>query len=168
MISISHVIVGAAVGTAVGVATGSPVVALAAGFASHLVCDLIPHLDHPPAPKDANDNLIWTPNVYVFAIFDSVIAWLLMAFLWYRYFGYPAFSPFIVGAIGAYLPDFIDNVPFWNKFTRPLPVFKQFHDFHEKIHRVWTKRYPMPRSWVLGVTTQIIAIGVSVLYLLYR
>jgi hypothetical protein len=165
MIATAHVIIGGAVGTAVGLVTQNPFAAVAAGVASHFLCDLTPHLDHPPAPKDSHGDMIWTPSVWVFAVADSLLSFILVLTVWIVFDGFPTLNPFVLGAMGGYLPDFIDNVPFWNKYTRPLPLFKQFHAFHEGIHQVWNQRYPMERYAWLGVITQVIFITVSILFL---
>jgi hypothetical protein len=164
MIATSHMIIGGAVGLAVGSITQNPLVALAAGFVSHLICDTIPHFDHPPAPK-VDGELVWTPAVWLFAFADSFIALSVTLFLWYRFFDFPLASAFVMGAIGGYLPDFIDNVPFWKNSIRTLPGFKQFHNLHEWVHSLWTGRYPMPRFWLLGTLTQLIFVGFSLWYL---
>lgn len=161
MIATAHVIIGGAV----GVATQNPVAGLLAGVASHFVCDTIPHLDHPPAPRNENDELIWTPNVWAFAIIDSAVAGILTLYLWINYFGYPELTPYVVGAFGGYLPDLIDNVPFWNKYLRPLPGFKQFHAFHEWLHDQWETKFPMPKWLWLGIGSQVVAVSLALLYL---
>jgi hypothetical protein len=165
MIATSHVIIGGAVGTAVGVATGSLTAALVAGVVSHLVCDLIPHIDHPPAPF-IDGELQWTKGVYIFAITDSAIAGLVTLFFWFSFFSFPLITPFIMGAIGGYLPDFVDNVPFWNTKTRQLPGLREFHELHDDIHAIWKPYFPMPKNWLIGISTQITLAGASLLYLL--
>ncbi len=170
MVATAHVLVGGAVGTAVGYATGSPVLALGAGIVTHFICDAIPHVDHPPAPYKGTD-LIWTPSIWAFALIDSTLAALIILFFWLRF--PPPHEPyFVFGAIGGYLPDFIDNVPFWKNYIHKLPGFKQFHAFHEATHSFWRKKFPMPREAVwpkwclLGIVTQLIAISLSLVYLL--
>jgi hypothetical protein len=165
MIASAHLIIGGAVGTAVGLVTQDPVAAVAAGVISHFLCDLTPHLDHPPASFDKHGDIIWTPSIYIFAFADSLLGAAVVLAIWIIFIGFPAPSPFLFGAIGGYLPDFIDNVPFWNKFTRPLPGLKQFHSFHERIHKVWTTRYPMEQYAWLGIATQIIFVSFSILFL---
>jgi hypothetical protein len=165
MIATAHVIIGGAVGTAVGLVTQNPVTMVAAGVVSHFLCDLTPHLDHPPALKDKKGDIIWNRAVWIFAFTDSILSLIIVLIVWNKFGEFPASSPFVLGAIGGYLPDFIDNVPFWNKYTRPLPGFKQFHSFHEQIHKVWTTRYPMEQYAWLGITTQVVAVLVAILFL---
>jgi hypothetical protein len=167
MISIAHVLIGGAVGTAVGVATGSTLAALAAGVVTHLVADSIPHFDSPPGGElDKEGQLKWTPGVYAYAFTDSIVAWLIVLFFWYSFYSFPIITPFIAGAFGGYLPDLIDNVPFWKNIFRPWPGFKQFHAFHEAIHENWEKRFPMPPYIWLGILTQVVAVTLSLWYLL--
>ncbi len=162
MIATAHVIIGGAV----GVATQNPVAGLAAGIVSHLVCDTIPHLDHPPAPFDKNGDIVWTPAVWAFAFIDSGTAAILTLYFWVKFFDFPNVTPFVAGVVGGYLPDFIDNVPFWKGFIRSLPGFKQFHAFHDAIHALWRTRFPMPQWAWFGVLTQVAAVSICVLYLL--
>src|SRR4051812_21890688 len=97
MIATSHVIIGGAVGIAIGSVTKNPAAALPAGVISHLVCDLIPHLDTPlnPKYKDKNmEDIIWTKGLYIFAIADSIVAFITILFLWNKYFQLSIYSPF--------------------------------------------------------------------------
>lgn len=165
MIATSHLIIGGSVGVIVGSVTQNPVVALAAGFVSHLICDTIPHWDHPDAPK-INGELVWTKAVWVFAFADSIIGGLIALAIWGRVFEFDLLSPFIWGAAGGYLPDFIDNVPFWKNHIRKTTVFKKFHAFHEGVHKVWQWRYPMPEHWMLGTVSQIVFVVPALWFLL--
>ncbi|MBX4188422.1 MAG: hypothetical protein KW793_04835 [Candidatus Doudnabacteria bacterium] len=167
MIATSHVIVGGTVGVIVGGFTQNPAIALVAGFVSHLICDLIPHIDHPDAPKVDGD-LIFTRRVYNFAISDSVAAFLLTFIMWIHFYDFPTLAPYALGALGGYLPDFIDNVPLWRFKVRRLPVFKQFHELHKAIHAVWQSRFPMPQHWVLGTITQLAVVIPSLWYLFHN
>jgi hypothetical protein len=157
MIATSHVLIGAAAGTAVGIVSQNPVLALAAGFVSHLLADSLPHWDHPDAPK-INGDLVFTKKVYIFAITDSLVAFFLILFLWWNQGELQFFHPLAWGALGGYLPDFMDNVPLWRFQIRTLPGFRHFHKLHEWIHLNWMGRYPMPEHWVLGTITQIITV----------
>jgi len=158
MIATSHVIIGGAVGIAVGTVTQNPAVALAAGIASHLICDAIPHLDTPFRMefKDGYvDQPIWNKKLYIWAITDSLVAFLLTLFLWQRYFDFYFFAPFAWGTLGGYLPDLLDNFPLWSIQIRQFPGLKQFHALHLDIHNLWQFKFPMPDNWPLGTATQI-------------
>ncbi len=164
MIATSHVIIG----SAVGIATKNPALGFAAGIAAHFVCDAVPHLDSPLNPKLVNgryDQIVWTAGYYIFAITDSVIAFLITLFLWHKFDNFSIVSPLAWGAFGAYLPDLIDNFPLWRNRVRSLTIFKQFHYFHLALHNLWRFRYPMNRYWLLGILTQVIFVSFALVYL---
>jgi len=156
MIATSHVIIGGAVGAAVGVLTQNPAAALAAGIVSHLVCDLVPHADYPPNTKFINDEIVWDKSLYIFAITDSGIAFLLTLMIWIFKFDFNFAAPFAWGALGGYLPDLLDNFPFWRFQIRQIYFFRKFHALHKLIHDQWRFRYPMPQYWILGTVTQLV------------
>jgi hypothetical protein len=167
MLTIPHMLVGATTATIVTHATGSPALGFVAAVASHFVLDMIPHLDIPPsAPRiPGTDDVELTPRIWTQIVLDNGIAVLGVAYLWITHFGYPNLTPFVLGAAGGFLPDFIDNVPFWKYSLRKLPGIKQLHKFHEWTHHFWLKRFPMERFAALGVVTQLAAVGLSVWYL---
>lgn len=170
MIATSHVIVGGAVGVAVGTVTKNPAAALAAGIASHLICDFLPHTDsfiHVQTVEGRPDQIKWTKQIYVSAIADSLLAFLITLFVWHKNFQLYFFAPYAWGALGGYLPDLIDNFPLWSKQIQQLPFFKQFHELHAAIHRPWQTRWPMPKFQILGWLTQIIAVSISLWFLLH-
>jgi hypothetical protein len=168
MIATSHVIISGAAAVAVGAITQNPAAALAVGAVSHLLCDRLPHLDYPPNSKfDAHGEIIWDKGLYVFAITDSLVAMILVLFIWYFKFDFRFFSVFAWGALGGYLPDLIDNFPVWKDQLHTMPGFKQFHAFHLWIHNLWRFKYSMPKYWVLGTATQLI-VGLPCLYYLLK
>ena len=121
MLTISHVLIGGAV----GVATANPITAFVAGVASHFVADMVPHLDVPPNSRyNSAGDIIFTKQIYAIAITDVVVSGLLVLYLWKTYFNFPDLHPFVLGAVGGFFPDFLDNVPFWNNKLRPVP-FRQ-------------------------------------------
>jgi hypothetical protein len=163
MITIAHVLVG---GT-IGVATQNPALALIGGVASHFVLDMLPHLDVPPgAKRDKDQNLIWEPSIWLQAFGDVGLSAALIAALWYSYYSFPAITPFVIGAFAGFLPDLIDNVPFWNKPFRASKLGRRFHNFHEWTHITWIYKYPMKRYAWLGILTQVITIGACLRYLI--
>ncbi|HYC80122.1 MAG TPA: hypothetical protein VEC17_03795 [Candidatus Binatia bacterium] len=166
MIATSHLIIGGSVGVIVGSVSQNPLLALIAGVVSHFLCDSLPHWDHPDAPKLPNGDIVWIKKVWIFAFSDSIIGGLIALSIWGIQFNFDLLSPFIWGAAGGYLPDFIDNVPFWKERIRKLVVFQKFHDFHVWIHDNWRFKYPMPEYWILGTITQIILVVPALWYLL--
>ncbi len=171
MVATSHVIVGGTLGAIVAQSTNNPIagaaVALGVGMISHLLCDLLPHLDLPPNAKFIGDDVVWDKNLYRFAIVDSLSAFFIILSIWIIKFDFNFVSPFAWGALGGYLPDFIDNFPMWNEKIRKYYPFKQFHKLHLAIHNVWRPRYPMPKYWILGTVTQIAALSLCALYFPY-
>jgi len=166
MIATSHVIIGGAVGIAVGSVTRNPAAALAAGFIAHIICDAIPHLDSPPGTKIINGKAVWDKKLFTFALTDSLFAFFLILFLWFKYYHLYFFAPFAWGALGSYLPDLIDVFPVWNEQLQKLSLFKQFHSVHLAVHHFWQKKYPMPKYWILGTFSQIIFIIPCLWYIL--
>ncbi len=155
MIATSHVIIGGAV----GILTHNPAAAFAAGVASHLICDSLPHLDAPFKLyyKDNNyDEVIWTKKLIAWALIDSLTAFFLTLYIWNQHFGLEFFSPYAWGALGAYLPDVLDVAPMWRDKIRKISLFKRFHKIHLGVHDLWRFKYTMPKYWFLGATTQII------------
>lgn len=163
MITFSHVLIGGAI----GVATQNPYIGFCAGVASHFVADMIPHLDVPPsAPRDGNNKLIMTPAIWTQVWVDGILAILVATYFWRTRFGFPELSPFVWGAFGGFFPDLIDNVPFWNRIFQATKFGHWFHYWHEKTHEFWEDRFPMHKYYILGVVTQLVAVGISVFYLL--
>ncbi len=171
MIATSHVIIGGTIGAIVAKTTSNPeagaAAAVASGIVSHLLCDLLPHLDLPPNAKFIGDDVVWDKSLYRFAIVDSLIAFFLTLAIWYFQFEFNFLSGFAWGALGGYLPDLVDNFPLWKDALRRLPFFKQFHRLHLGIHRTWQPQFPMPKYWLLGTLTQVIAIALCVYYFPY-
>lgn len=156
-------------GVAVGTLTQNPVVGLAAGIVSHLLCDALPHLDgplHPILIDGHPDEMVWTKSFYVFAIADSLAAMIVTLIIWHYKFDFHFWSVFAWGALGGYLPDLIDNFPLWRFRVRTLPYLKQFHRLHMWIHDNWRKRFPMEQYWPLGIATQIVTVLPCLWYLL--
>ncbi len=167
MIATSHLIIGGSVGALVGTVTGNPAAALAAGFVSHLICDALPHWDHPDAPKIGTE-LVWTKAVWIFAILDSSFGGILTLLIWAMQYNFDITSPFVWGAAGGYLPDFIDNMPFWKLQLRKLKMFQLFHDLHLWIHHIWQWRFPMPKYRILGTITQLAVVIPSLWYIFHK
>jgi hypothetical protein len=166
MIATSHVIIG---GT-VGVITGNPALGFAAGIVSHFLMDMVPHLDSPfpiHYQDDQYDQPIWDKKLLIFAWIDSVAAMILTIAIWYWKFDLIFFSPYAWGALGAYLPDLLDNTPLWSAKIHRLHFFKPFHSVHLAVHDFWRFRFPMPQNWLLGTVSQILFI-VPCLWFLFR
>ena len=63
-------------------------------------------------------------------------------------------------SMGSVLPDFLHQVPWWQKYTRSWPITKQYFQFHEWFHR---KLRP-DKQW-LNILLQgaVMAIGLMVI-----
>lgn len=161
MLTIDHVLIGGVI----GVVVNQPAVALVAGIASHLIADAIPHLDAPiDAPRDHDGNIIWTPRLFTQGFLDVGLGTAISLYVGVHFWSTPHFWPFVLGAFGGFLPDLVDNVPYW-RFVRQWPGFRQFHVFHDALHDWWNARWPMRRYLVLGVLTQVAAVTAAILTL---
>lgn len=173
MLTVPHVLAGAALGSLVGDVPGAPIVAFGVGWASHYVLDSLPHWERLYRPHDrlsfetdtpARD---WPRHLFVQAVIDVLVAGAIIYFLatntseasWWNT------ERIVWGAIGGAVPDLLGNVPFWNRILRRLPGFKQEYAFHSNIHIAPIVQKQVPK-W-LGLLTQIITVTVS-LWVLMR
>lgn len=150
MIAAPHMIVGAILGDLI---TNYPL-AFLAGFASHFIFDAIPHLEHSTFWKKGERKEFHLTKGEYFFIFSEILIGLLIV-LWF-FLSRSKNWAILIGAFGAILPDFIDNVPFWSPFLRKFPIFKQFHQVHNFIHH----RKMDPKNWIFGLIVYIIIIGI--------
>lgn len=154
MLFTTHLIIGSAIGKA----TGEPVSAFALGIISHHLCDRIPHFDggsiYPLVGKDEQ----WKPIHWVIAVADVCIGLGLVTYLIAH--GYYS-SPMYAGAVGAILPDVVDNVPWTRRAFRATWFGKKYHAFHASFHAT----APM-RQIVFGLSVQIALLGVSLPYII--
>jgi hypothetical protein len=169
MLTIPHTIAGAAIGLLVTNLPHADLVAFSAGWASHYVLDSIPHWERL-YDKDAIDfetdlrPELWPRSVYYQAIADVLIA-VAIVFWLVRFHGQPYLtSPILWGAIGGFWPDFLDNMPYWNRFTEHWPIFKQIKQFHSWIHVTTAEQKRAGRY--TGLISQIIIIGLGLWVLL--
>jgi hypothetical protein len=149
-----------AVGCAVGVATRNPTLGFFAGWASHHLIDSIPHSD--PGSFGANVyNVLKNRKATLWLIGDVVFGATLFLILFCKM----DFPPYLaMAAMGAILPDLVDNSPFWSPALRKYSPFKQFHWFHEKVH--FTIRSGEYFWW--GVATQTLLIVASIVLIMVK
>ncbi len=148
-----------AVGAAIGVATGDPIAGFAGGVASHFVLDAIPHTD--PGTwhfyEDFSTHDLHAGD-FTLGIVDVAVA--VFGYVWLAGVAPLATLPSILGAMGGALPDALVLVGlFYPKATKSR-FLKGYYELVEKYHR--TAR---PNQWILGIVTQIVAVAVSVWYL---
>ncbi len=172
MLTVPHVIVGAALGSLIGDVPGAPVLAFTVGWASHYVLDSIPHWERLYKPFDKIDwethdpTGKWPRHIFIQAALDVIVAFVILFFLsrlaagdgvWWQ-------STVFWGGLGGPLPDLLGNVPFWNRFLGRLPGFKQEYAFHAKMHISQQKHDAAPK-WA-GLLTQVIVVTVALWVLL--
>jgi hypothetical protein len=151
MILTTHAIVGGALAS---LFPSHPVVAFAAGFASHFVIDAIPHWDYPlqsisAAPGRRNKMKLDRPLLQdlVMIGFDGFAGLALAVGLFATS---ATVLTIVVGALAAMLPDPLRLLH--SLFPRREPL-KSLQRFHRWIH---TKRR---LEWPIGVSSQIVFVA---------
>ncbi|PIS07769.1 hypothetical protein COT78_01780 [Candidatus Berkelbacteria bacterium CG10_big_fil_rev_8_21_14_0_10_43_13] len=128
-----------------GEAVGNPAGAFVVGVISHFILDSIPHFDNL-------DNECFSPRQIAFTATDLIVAFLLMFFVVKLPLNETIFSSsYAWGALGGFLPDMFDNVPFWKKQFLATRFGKAYHRLHAGVHR----KQP---SALVGMTTQLVVI----------
>lgn len=154
MIITPHLLAGSALATAT---INSMPVAFLIGFLLHFILDAVPHVD--PGTffnPERDENRPWPTWIYIYAVSEFIIIWAIVIILFQ---GKSNFGIIMAGGMGGIAVDILDNNPF--RFLRQLPLLKQIHFVHEKLH------YDLPKEkWFWGVITQIIVVGGSLWYLL--
>jgi len=165
MLTVSHVVVGAALGSTVAHLPHADLIAFAAGWASHYVLDTIPHWEnwfgqeiHGFPSGTALQDL---PKIVIIGgIFDGLIALALLIFIYQQVGNGPVWqSPLLWGALGGFLPDLLDNVPFVNSLAIKLPLVKYERRLHNRIHISEAARRQVP--YLTGLLTQLIVISLG-------
>lgn len=172
MLTVPHVLVGAAVGSLIGDVPGAPLVAFAAGWASHYVMDFVPHWERLYKPfenidfETATPAKDWPRHIFVQAVIDVLVAAAILYAIWTYQgpFWWHADQIFL-GGLGAVIPDLFGNVPFWNKKLRRFSIFQREYAFHSSIHVTDAVQRSVPK-W-LGLLTQVVAVTIS-LWVLQR
>lgn len=162
----------AVVGAALGVAAGEPLYGFLGGFASHHLLDMAPHFDQGSfrTKKEGarylgrsaerieerfggRDWAILFADWAVSAVLFAALSWLLP---------FELLLPALAGAFGGLISDVADSSPLWSKKLRAnIGALAAFHNFHSFFH--WT--VSMRRFW-LGIATQVLSIGLALLFLL--
>jgi len=143
-----------AVGAAVGYVTKNPALGFLAGYASHHLIDALPHTDGGSL-EVSPDKFLQNKSIIIIVSIDF-IALLIIAYICYMLHGLNA--PMVWGAVGAAIPDLIDNMPFWSVRLRQIFPFNYYHRFHEFLHYTIKNN-----TWAwAGVLIQLILIFVSI------
>jgi len=146
MIVSAHVVVGGYLGEVIG----NPAGAFVVGAVSHFVLDSIPHFDNL-------DNECFSSRQIAFTATDLIVAFILMFFVIKLPLDQTIFSSsYAWGALGGFLPDMFDNVPFWKKRFLATKFGEFYHRIHAGVHR------KQPSAWV-GMTTQLAVIALFLL-----
>lgn len=168
MLTVPHVLVGAAVGSLIGDVPGAPAIAFATGWASHYVMDFVPHWERIYKPFDEIDFETVTPakdwprHIFVQAVIDVLFAAVILYAIW-NFTSDASWwrtDQIFFAGLGAVVPDLLGNVPFWNRYLCRQPGFKQEYAFHTSVHVTDAVQRSVPK-W-LGLLTQIIAVTVSI------
>lgn len=170
MLTIPHMVAGAAIGSLVGDVPGQNIFAFAVGWGSHYVLDAVPHWEEwfgkeiHGYPSDAELKEIPKSTV-ISGVLDFVLAIvLLVAYLQVFPEGKFYQSPVFWGALGGFFPDFLDNIPLLKKLTIKIPGVEAERNFHDAIHISQEARRKVPRY--TGLITQLLVIGVGLWLLL--
>ncbi len=159
MLVVPHLIFGAALGQAVNDLPGATVLAFGLGVASHYFLDSLPHWERLVGYKGSDFDPArpaseWPRGYLIHATIDVILAALLLVYLMWRVpHGQFYQNPVFWGALGAVLPDLLDNVPFWSGKIANWPIFKQERYIHRYFHITDESQQHMPKY--LGLVTQI-------------
>ena len=131
MVATSHLFLGAAIGTLVP----DPLIAFGLGFGSHFLLDAIPHFEPGLVfrKRDAEGNLAdgMTWQEYRLAWLDMLVGTIITLLVW-RSSG--SQLSILTGALGAILPDLVDNVPWWKAYTSKTKLLGWIYPIHKGFH----------------------------------
>ncbi len=160
MLTIPHVLAGAAIGSLVGDIPGKLPIAFALGWASHYVLDAVPHWERLVGPRGSDFSTElpanqWPRSFFIQAATDvsiAIISLFVIVHLTHPYIPWYQSAAFW-GGIGGFFPDIIDNVPFWNRQLGRFSLIKKERQFHQSIHV--TGETQERSSKYLGLLTQL-------------
>jgi hypothetical protein len=151
MLTIPHVVVGAAIGKRVP----WPWLALPAAFVSHFFLDVIPHLDTHGLFGIKGGHV--TRAEAIGATVDTLVAAALVTWLVRRE---PRWKLLLWCAFAGAAMDFFNNIPPWGRWFLDWPGTAWLSRFHYSFH------HPLrPEGWLLGFGTQAAVIAAAVLVL---
>lgn len=142
MLETPHAVVGGAVAAAVAGATGNVPLGIAAAFASHFVCDTIPHWN-PKAPLKRR-------GVVAFVSADFILGFSATAFFAWQF---PDRPEIWLGGLFGMLPDMVMGI----RYVFRVRWLKPYEWFHARYHIEVAPRY--------GIPTQVAAILLAGWYL---
>ena len=130
------------------------------GLISHHLLDFIPHVDAGSfwLMEDRKTGIM--PNrVRIFILIDVLLS---LGYLFWLGWGLKISLPLLFWAsAGAVLPDFMVTVlPFFIPQVRNWSISKRYEKFHYIFFRNFQDA-PPPGSWILGILSTILIIGIS-------
>ncbi len=171
MLTVPHMIAGAALGSLVGEIPSQNVFAFAVGWGSHYVLDAVPHWERLFGSKGSDFSTEtpvsqWPKPFFYQAVGDVLLAVAVIAgiLVWQGDLATFWQSPVFWGALGGFFPDLIDNLPFWNRIMGKIGWVQQERQFHKKYHVSDETQQRVPRY--TGLLTQLIVMGVGLWILL--
>ncbi len=150
MLSLPHIVIGAAT----GLAMSNPFSAFVAGIVSHHLMDMVPHFDLGTIYFKKNKKELWTPRDLSIAGVDLILAIIVLWFLWSRSVGFGNLSNLVLfGGLGGVFPDVWHHTPLWKKYTRSWPISSNWYRFHNTFHATVPPKF----AW-FGIVTQLVFI----------
>ncbi len=167
MIFSAHAIVGAAVAQ---MFPENPVLGFCAAFASHFVCDAIPHWEyhlrsaHIDSANELNNDMKIN-RAFLFDLarmgLDALLGVAVAAYLFQPWFEgvpeqrwLPETTQWMIGVVGGLLPDFLQFV-YWKLRREPLIGLQKFHLWIHSKKKL--DKYP-----ILGILFQIACVAAIV------
>jgi hypothetical protein len=162
----------AVVGAAIGLATGNPYQGFLLGVLSHHTIDALPHFDQGTFyTRKMRIGWLGIRGEYQEHSGFSQRDWRMLYADWALagtiFLALPFFIPsslwfsVIAGTLGGLAPDILDSSPLWSKQLRAKSAaLRAYHVMHGFFH--WTVT---PRQIWLGVMTQVLLVGYSLLYI---
>lgn len=171
MLTVPHMVAGAALGSLVGEVPGQNVFAFAVGWGSHYVLDAVPHWERLFGGKGSGFSTQtpigqWPRSFLYQAVGDAVLALGLMALLlsWRGELMTFWQSPVFWGAFGGFFPDLLDNTPVVNNILGKIGIVQKERKFHQDNHISVENQEKMPKY--TGLVTQLIVVAIG-LWLLF-
>lgn len=133
-------------GGVVGELTDNWFLAFVLGIILHFLFDAVPHYD-------SVDNHRWSWKQIAYTSLDFIVSFVLIFFVLNQPLNFSwVKTPFFWGAFGGFLPDLLDNVPFWSEAFRTSKLGSKIHYFHEIIH-------PRKQIFWLGMSLQVMLLA---------
>ncbi|MEX0594612.1 MAG: hypothetical protein WD157_00740 [Patescibacteria group bacterium] len=171
MLTVPHVIAGAALGSLVGDVPGQTVLAFAVGWGSHYVLDATPHWERLFGPNRSGFSTQmpvseWPKSFLYQALGDALLALGITTLLLYNSGTLALFwtSPIFWGAVGGFFPDLLDNTPVINNYLGKYRFVQRERKFHHDNHVSDEVQQKVPKYF--GLITQLVVCGVGLWILL--